>query len=598
MSLAFSDLSTTTTTTNDTSFSILQATRSQDKTEISETVAITYQILLLTYQANTIPSLADVLHSHKQYFITNHYHQDQDERTYQYILDLSLSSEQDWWSKLEVESKQSKTAHRAKGFHHSHHHNNNSNSNSNSDSDFNAEDSATVSPLLSWAAICWLETSFASRTCHVPEQIVSCESKQDLVDFQAQYPGLSSQMQLQGRQTHQPHWWTGRSSGGLSLYLSSAAVLHKFQLHQIFKKWERAAALQQFQRYKHHKLAHIFTLRYLHGSFDSWKQVCQVEKCLDQFVVHRYFRYWKVWLNKLTLREPFVGWAVGTRRWKKKLIAFQYWCGLAFVQQKKTYFHCWSEYIRLDRLGGCFVHWSNVADSAWENRHRFKLAVASAVTIRRFRIQMWVFNGWNTYMEFVHRYREGAQHLFYIARKKARQRLSRAMESWYHAYMVDVHSKHGVLTKNLSQAQLVAQTLDYSHIDNQMIRNNHIRLLGCYWDKWVHLMVVSENQHLLRETAVSHAVERLVVHAFYTWHLVVVEKRRALRQETVAEQFRFQRACKPVFFGFVVNLILARQEKIKTLEAAMHCRRTVLEKLFLRWVKLRFCVSDQDEGEK
>ena len=601
-SLTFSDLSTSTAypihptqlhyNASTSPTTLLQATCHQDKAELSETISITYQILLLTYQTTPLPSLADVLNGHKQYFLTNDHRQDQNERTYQYILDLSLSSEQDWWSKLEVESKSKKNnrGHREKGgallgtlrsggaF----------GMDSNSESDDSSHERNLVSPLLAWAAMFWLDTSFSSRTFSFPEQIVTVDSQQDLVDFQTQYPGLNSQMQLQGRRKDQPHWWTGRSSSGLSLYLSSAVTLHKFQLTKHFKQWERHAAMNQWDRYRKQQqraaLYHIFKRK----SFNEWKMFVHNEGLLDSFAVHKHFRRWTQWLNKAALRIPFLGWATETRRWRQKLIAFHYWCHLSFTRQKKLCFNRWAEYKRMDALGHCFVHWSNVADHAWSNRQRFKMALNSVEKIRHFRIKAWVLNGWNSYILNFHHCKEGMQRLFHVVKKIAQKKIIKAFDAWHHAYMIDVHAHFGTLVKSGSGSRILRHNQLHHHrvrIEKRIAQTFVKSVCGRCWGKWRRFMVNCRNQTLLHDTAIHHHCVRLVGHSFFKWNLVLVEKRRRLRRERLATTFRFQHLCRKYFYLLIIHLIKARQEKIKRLEAIIHCNRRLLEKYYVQWWK-------------
>jgi hypothetical protein len=602
-SLALSDLSTSTAFHNSATFphSILQATQNEDRAEVSETISITYQILLLTYQTASSPSLADVLNSHKIYFQTNEDHSDENERTYQYILDLSLSSEQDWWSKLEVESKKLRKKKKKNLF--------GNNDDSDSDSDFNGIDANNggVSPLLSWAAICWLETSFSSRSVSLPEQIVTLESKHDLANFQTQYPGLNSQMQIQGREKDQPHWWTGRSSSGLSLYLSSAVALQKFKLSKIFKKWEHHAAMKQFARYKNKKLQLIFHKRDLHNFFNEWKSTVNNESILEYFSLHRHFRYWKRWLTKVELRIPFIGWATEIRRWKRKLIAFDYWSNLSFTRQKKHFFKRWVKNERIEILGHFFSYWSNMADKGWENRRRVHLAFVSVHRIRIFRIKIWVLNVWNEYIFKVYRYRDGIHKLSHIAQRWDKKQKYKALEAWYHAHMLDSHLELG----NITISQMIARNLHHTQetniLTNSQIRSSHDRMIKANekiilcqcWKKWVHMIVLHHNQQLLHNTAVRHLRERLIGHSFYKWNLVLVDKRCKLRKELLATKFRYQHLAKKYFYKLVVHLIKARQIKIKLLEATIHYNQNIQEKYYLKWWRMsRIDVKEAAEDEK
>ena len=57
----------------------------------------------------------------------------------------------------------------------------------------------------------------------------------------------------------------------------------------------------------------------------------------------RHFKKWNKWLSEIALREPFDGWVLETKRWKRKVIAFEYWCNLFFHQQKLRSFTKWKE---------------------------------------------------------------------------------------------------------------------------------------------------------------------------------------------------------------------------------------------------------------
>jgi hypothetical protein len=58
-----------------------------------------------------------------------------------------------------------------------------------------------------------------------------------------------------------------------------------------------------------------------------------------------------------------------------------------------------------------------------------------------------------------------------------------------------------------------------------------------------------------------------------------------LRRERLATTFRFQHLCRKYFYLLIIHLIKARQEKIKRLEAIIHCNRRLLEKYYVQWWK-------------
>ena len=613
MSISLSDLATT-------GQHILQSTAREDHADEETTVTTIYQILLLTYKTREEPSLADVLHGHHSYFSK---HDGAggggdsvglDETCYQYILDLALSSERDWWSKLELAT--SSLSSRNSGNNQSKKRNRGSRARDRkqsnapdydsyvTDDTFSDEDSPPP-PLLSWAAHCWLDTSFGTSQPPLPEQLVSYEDKEQLAQFASQYPGLS-RMRLQGRDDQvQPHWWTGKTTTGLSLYLSAATSLHRWWLRRMFLVWFRAAARSQRQRYRNSLLLRVMERRSLCESFSNWSEVSELTRVVNlrevYFLLRRSCRRWKVWISERELRRPFAGWVRETIRWRRKLVAFEYWSGLSFLRQlgsgfkKLVVFHGHRENeLRLGSQRYYFDWWRDVAYWTWESRAYFRCVGDNAIRVRRFQTLAATFNCWNSHVyRVVHCYREGAKRLELVGRMNGRKRLASAMETWYHAYMMnlhtDAHRDHlethgrqwvvqvgiGGIGGGREKEEEVEKRRRRRYLEKIHAQSLHLiraRLLGRCFQQWVEITVVEKNDRMCQEVASRHLIERMMGQAFFKWESLAEERKRV--KDVLLKKY---------FFRLMMNLIHARQEKIKWLEATIFYQKNLVDQCFLTW---------------
>ena len=602
MSLALSDLTTTHT-------NILESTRRDDSADVSETIAVVYQILLLAYKSNEVPTLADILNAHGNYFSPtnnslmqysyassssisstrrNEDTGDVNERTYQYILDLSLSSESDWYSKLAVESKPHGLQEQPDDSFDSY-----STTAKNNDAD--ELDTPAAPALLLWSAHCWLDTSFGNRHLLLPEQLSSFETKHQLEDFAASHRGLS-QMQLRGRENDRAHWWKGGSTGGLSLYLSSTAALHQWELRRTFRRWERGAALFQFSRYRSLKLSTILRGACLRETFDEWSEWCTLETISELYFVRRHWVRWQKWIQDRALQEPFDAWVREIKQWKKRLIAFDYWCDLSFRRQLQVSFARWIKLSRslttslsLHWTRYYFVRWSNATDHSWERRTYYQSAAKNTQKIRTLRIKIWVLNGWQTHVMRLRAYREGATTLAVLASKYAKRKMQDAVEAWYHVCMLEMHEEYFEYLQIQKEQQYFEQI---SLEDNVLLTEpgeetfayKHQRqILGRCWKKWLKRSICTKNKQLIENIAMQHLRQKQLGAVFFHWNQCVVQKHQQQRKVQLAADCYSHRLYQRFFVGFILNLIAVRQAKIKVLEAAMHYTQHVVEKYFRQW---------------
>ena len=584
MSLALSDLTTEET-------DLLRSTRIEDKTETDATIACIYQILLLAYSSTDTPSLADVLNAQREYFTnnSNNGNDDVNERTYQYILDLSLSSESDWYSKLAVESNHGiQTT------------GNVNNNHLDEDDSATNSNSCDVPALLSWAAHYWLDTSFGNRHLALPQQVTSFETKHSMELFASKHPGLS-QMQIRGRENDRANWWTGNSLNGLSLYLSSTAALKQWELKRIFHRWERGAALFQRTRYRAFKLQTILARSSLKNGFNEWARSCAVDILSERYFIHRHFKKWNKWLSEIALREPFDGWILETKRWKRKVIAFEYWCNRFFHQQKLRSFTKWKEMSRSLTLSlnvywarHYFIRWSNFADSTWETRAYYRSAAENAQRIRRLRIKIWGFNGWQTYIRRIKSYIEAVKRLDVLATLHKTRVLRKAMQTWFHEHMMDLHEDHLSNQRSVSLSSDLHSTkgsfinLNVLGLEENLIHQNQMSTLQRIISSWSKKTIQEKNQRKFEDIATHHLRERRLGHAFFNWNLILVDEHRQQRKMKAAIEMRKNCLLKKGFFSLILYLISRRRLKIKEMEACIFWQKGLLEKFFLNWRRLKF----------
>ena len=635
-----------------TSNHILQSTTREDQTDEDTIITTIFQILLLAYKTTSEePSLADVLNGHRSYFSTHGQQQQRrrrrqqryngggsmlgssgahesvssglDEKCYQYILDLALSSERDWWSKLELASSSSSITTTSNKLSKRKQRNQRRKKRGREETanapDYDlfttAIDEDTVPPLLSWAAHCWLEASFGTTQTSLPAQLVSYENKEELEHFASEYPGLS-RMKLRGRDDQmQPHWWTGRTTTGLSLYLSAATSLHRWRLQRIFRTWFRFAAKSQRQRYRNDLLQRVMERREMRQSFIKWSEMSELTRVVllraSFFLKRRCCQRWRRWVGERELRRPFAGWVTETVRWRRRLVAFDYWTSLSFVRQlrrgfiKLVRFHASrEEELRLGRQRYCFIKWSDVTYLTWESRTYFKGVAENATRVRQFQMKASAFNNWNGHIYRVHCYREGAKKLELVGRMYGRRILGNAVETWYHAYMMNLHAQEKPAFEGKSFTSMVhhyakrkklKKNSFLEEINTQSMLLNRAQALGRCFERWLELVMVRKNVRMCEEIAVRHVTDRMMGQAFFKWTALAVEKRRRERRELLAINFYRDYLLNKYFFrGLVMNLIHARQQKIKWLEATMFYQKNLVDQCFLIWRVARLNRSQEE----